>query len=108
MFGFGSGLEFDEGGDEGAAEVFDATEGVVGDGLALEVFDEPECTQDMAVVPKQRKFQLGQAFRTNVLFHIEPIPDPGVLETPVRTFLVHYLLIRSNPERARIHSSLPC
>lgn len=42
MFGFGRGLEFCQGGDEGSSEVLDAAEGIVGDGVALEVFHQPE------------------------------------------------------------------
>ena len=77
MFGFGRGLELGEGGDEGAAEVFDAAEGVVGDGLPFEVFHEPEGAQERPVLPEERQLRLHQALLANILFQIKSLSDPS-------------------------------
>jgi len=63
----GGGTEFGEGVDECAAEMFDAAEGVVGDGVFLEIFDKPEGAVAFIFAVEERRLEFEWAILADIV-----------------------------------------
>jgi len=68
-----------EGADQGSSEMLDTAQGVMADGVAFEVFDEPQGSIGFVFFGKQRQFKFQETFSDKIIFPIKPFPCPNQL-----------------------------